>query len=80
LENGYLHQDSAPYSWRYITENARPLSAELESEYKGTSSFLQWLSSWDRKPKESTLRSYSRKVAPVGSRRRKLVRFVLNKD
>ena len=79
LENGYLHQDAAPNSWRFITENAHPLSAELESEYKGMSSFLQWLSTWDRKPKESTLRTYSRKVAPVGSRRRKLVRLVLNK-
>ena len=79
LENGYLHQDQAPFSWRYITENARPLDAKLESEYPGTSSFLLWLSSWDRKPRESTLRSYSRKVAPPGSRRRKLAKMVLNK-
>ena len=80
LENGYLHQDNAPFSWRYITENAGPIGEELESAYRGTSQFLRWLSSWDRAPKESALRSYSRKVAPVGSRRRKLAKKVLNKD
>ena len=80
LQNGYLHQDQAPFSWRYITENARPISKELESEYKGMSSFLLWLSSWDRTSKESTLRTYSRKIAPVGSRRRKLAKKVLSKE
>ena len=80
LENGYIHIDVAPNSWRYISENARPLRPELGAKYKGVNDLLSWISKWDKVPKESTLRSYSKKVAPLGSRRRNLAKRVLRRD
>lgn len=80
LENGYIHMDVAPNSWRNIIKNARPLRPELEAEYKGMNDLLLWISKWDQKPKEGTLRSYSKKVAPLGSRRRELVKKLLRLD
>ena len=80
LENGYIHMADAPNSWRSIVENARQIRPELEAEYKGTSDLLSWISKWDQKPKESTLRKYSKKVAPAGSRRRMLAKKVLRRD
>ena len=80
LENGYIHMDEAPNSWRSIIENARPIRPELEAEYRGMNDLLSWISKWDRKPMESTLRSYSKKIAPLGSRRRQLAKKVLRRD
>jgi len=80
LENGYIHLAEAPNSWREIIENARPIRPELEEKYKGVNDLFSWISKWDRIPKESTLRSYSKKAAPVGSRRRRLVKKLLRRD
>ena len=80
LANGYIKTAEAPNSWRYIVENAKPLRPELETEYRGTDEMLVWIAKWDRKPKESSLRSYSRKVAPTGSRRRRLAKKVLRRS
>jgi len=76
LENGYLSLDGH-FSWRYILENAGPVGPELEAKYRGMNEFRSWLSGWDKKPRESTLRSYSRKVAPVGSWRRNFAKRML---
>jgi len=80
LENGYIQMATAPNSWRNIILNARPIRPELEAEYRGVNDLLSWISKWDQKPKEGTLRSYSKKVAPVGSRRRTLAKKVLSRD
>jgi hypothetical protein len=79
LENGYIHMDQAPFSWRYIIENAGPVRPDIEAEYKGMNDFLRWIPTWDKNPRESTLRSYSRKVAPVDSRRRRVAKRILRK-
>jgi hypothetical protein len=80
LENGYIKMPEAPNSWRYIIQNARPIRPELAAKYRGVDDFLAWISKWDQKPKESALRSYSKKVAPAGSRRRRLAKRVLRRD
>jgi hypothetical protein len=80
LENGYLKLEGAPNSWKYIMENAAPLKPELESSYSGINDLLRWAKSWDRKPRESQLRSYSKQLAPVDSRRRRIIRKILRSD
>ena len=80
LANGYIKMALAPNSWKNIVANARPLRPELETEYTGMNEFLAWVSTWDQKPREGTLRAYSRKVAPTGSQRRELARKVLRRS
>lgn len=79
LQNGYMSLGSH-FSWQYIVANADTLRPELEARYKGMNEFLLWLSKWDGKPKESRLRSYSRRVAPAGSRRRNTAKKLLHRD
>ena len=80
LENGYIRMEEAPGSWVRIFEHAEEVPAELQSEYRGMREFALWAAGWDRKPKESALRSFSRSLAPVGSRRRQVTRKILRKD
>jgi hypothetical protein len=79
LENGYIKLKDQPVNWGQILDNARVLPDNLESKYHGTNALFRWMAKWDRQPKESSLRSYSKVVAPIGSRRRRLARRILRK-
>ena len=80
LENGYIKLDEYPRTWAFVFDNAHEISSGLESRYKGSNALFRWMAGWDRKPKESSLRKFSRQIAPSGSRRRQLARRVLQKD
>jgi hypothetical protein len=77
LKNGYIKLEDQPVNWGQILDNARDLPDSLESKYQGTNALLRWMAKWDRQPRESTLRYHSRKIAPVGSRRRGLAKKIL---
>jgi hypothetical protein len=80
LENGYIKIPEASDAWGFVFDNACEIDTNLESKYRGTNALMGWMANWDRKPKESKLRTYSREMAPVGSKRRQLARRILRRD
>jgi hypothetical protein len=80
LENGYIKLAEAPGSWARILDHASEVPPALISRYPGMDRFAAWADSWNRCPKETRLRSYSKKLAPVGSRRRRAARKVFRSD
>ena len=79
LENGYVKIPEASDAWGFVLDNAQKIDPRLEQKYRGMNALMSWMAGWDRRPKESRLRSYSRRLAPVGSRRRRHAKTVLRK-
>jgi len=80
LENGYIKIAEAPEAWGFVLDNACNIPPRLESKYKGTTALMTWMTKWNRTPEESILRTYSKEMAPVGSRRRHLAKKILRRD
>lgn len=77
LETGRIDLSAGLTSWKFIKTNIRSAPEEIVAKRPGLRDFLDWLADWDEQSTRKRRRYVN--VAPLGSRRRSIVKAILGK-